>query len=442
MKVEELRNEGLARALRVTLAGEQLDAQADAKLLEEGQKLRLKGFRPGKIPLSVLRQRFRGSVLRDVLNEAVESSVRDLLKERDETPALQPKVEPDAAYEGSGDFSFSVTYDLLPSIELVDLSDLKLTQPDIEVSDEKLQEALEAIAEQHSGSAKIARNRKAREGDIVLLDFDGTVDGERREGMKAEDFKLELGSGQFIPGFEPQLIGVKGGEAVEVTVTFPDDYNAEDLKGKEAVFAVSLKEIHEKTLPALDDDLAKKAGMEDFESLHKETRSKLELEYKSLTRALLKRRLLDALDARYSFDLPSSMVEQEFGGIWRQIEQDREQGRLDADDQEKDEETLRQDYQQIAQRRVRLGLVLAEVSNQQKFEVTDQEMSQLLMREAMKYPGHEQQVVEYFRQNPSAALQLRGPALEEKAVDWILAQVQVENQTMTLDELEAALNEV
>ena len=234
-----------------------------------------------------------------------------------------------------------MTYDLLPSIELVDLSDLKLTQPDIEVSDEKLQEALEAIAEQHSGSAKIARNRKAKEGDIVLLDFDGTVDGERREGMKAEDFKLELGSGQFIPGFEPQLIGVKGGEAVEVTVTFPDDYNAEDLKGKEAVFAVSLKEIHEKTLPALDDDLAKKAGVEDFESLRKETRSKLELEYKSLTRALLKRRLLDALDARYSFDLPSSMVEQEFGGIWRQIEQDREQGRLDADDQEKDEETLR-----------------------------------------------------------------------------------------------------
>ena len=380
-------------------------------MFEEVKSLRLKGFRPGKIPRARWGTLSWLGVARR-LNEAVESPCA-IFKKRDEIPALQPKVEPDAAYEGSGDFSFSVTYDLLPSIELVDLSDLKLTQPDIEVSDEKLQEALEAIAEQHSGSAKIARNRKAKEGDIVLLDFDGTVDGERREGMKAEDFKLELGSGQFIPGFEPQLIGVKGGEAVEVTVTFPDDYNAEDLKGKEAVFAVSLKEIHEKTLPALDDDLAKKAGAEDFESLRKETRNKLELEYKSLTRALLKRRLLDALDARYSFDLPSSMVEQEFGGIWRQIEQDREQGRLDADDQEKDEETLRQDYQQIAQRRVRLGLVLAEVSNQQ-VEVTDQEMSQLLMREAMKHPGHEQQVVEYFRQNPSAALQLRGPALKKR----------------------------
>jgi len=439
MEAKLIAEDGLNRKLSIHVPAQALNEKADAKLMELGKKVKIQGFRPGKVPMAVLRQRYLDNVLGEVLEETMQASVAEALDSHELKPAMQPKVTK-TDFDKGKDLDFEVELDVLPTIELADYSNYKLTSYDVEISDKEIDETLGRLAEQNKTSEKIAKNRKAKDGDIVLIDFKGTVDGEAKPGMDAEGFKLVLGSGQFIPGFEDQLIGVKGGEHQTVTVTFPEDYQAKDLAGKEAVFEVDLQEIHKEKIAEIDDELAKAMGKDDLAALKADVSEDLKKNFQDLARNVTKRKLLDQLDETHQFDIPASMVDAEFDAVWKQVENDMKLGRLDDEDKEKSEDELKDEYRKICERRVRLGLVLAEVGNKAEVEVTNDELREALMREAQRYPGQEQQVVEFYQQNPAALQSLRAPILEEKAVDVILEAAKTSEKKITAEKLQEEFN--
>ncbi len=434
MQVTETSTEGLKRAYKIVVSADDIKQKVDGRLEELKGQVKLPGFRPGKIPLKIMKQRFGASVMGEVLERTVQDSSNEALTERGIKPAGQPKIEVTSFDEGK-DLEYSIELEVLPDIEVMDFGKIELERLKIAVPEEEVTTALEQIANQRKKTQPLETPRPAQSGDVLVIDFAGTVDGEALPGMAGDDHHLELGSNSFIQGFEDQLIGAEVGEEREVNVTFPEAYGNEKLAGRDAVFNCTVKDILESIPNPIDDSLAESLGEENLASLTEKVREQIEQQYAGLARARLKRQMLDQLADGHDFPVPDILLDSEFEAIWKQVEADREQGRLDPDDEGKDDEQLKSEYRAIAERRVRLGLLLAEVGRQNEIDVAQEELNQALIREAQRYPGQEQQVFQFYQSNQEAMAQLRAPVYEDKVVDFITELAQVSERDATLDDL-------
>lgn len=434
MQITETSASGLSREFKVVIPASDLDARVNTKLTEIGKTVRMPGFRPGKVPMPMLKQRYGQSVLGEVVEGAVNDSQAKAIQDNNLRPALQPKVEI-TSFEPGKDLEYKMTVEVLPEFEPADLSGVEITKPVVPVADEQVEEALQRLASSRKSFEKVEEDRAAATGDALLIDFDGSVDGEKKPGMKGEDYTLELGSGTFIPGFEDQLVGAKAGEHKTVTVTFPAEYHAAELAGKEAVFEVDVKELRAAKAATIDDDFAKGFGFDDLSKLKDAIRERIGADYGNLSRLRAKRALLDKLAELHDFEVPAGMVEIEFNQIWNRLQQELQAGQIDEEDKDKPEEELKQEYRAIAVRRVRLGLLLSEVGRRNNVTVSRDELNKAVIAEVQRYPGQEQQVFEFFKKNPQAIEQLRAPLFEDKVVDHILANVKVNEVTVTAEEL-------
>ncbi|MTI08475.1 trigger factor [Curvivirga aplysinae] len=434
MQINETKNEGLSREYTVTVSASDIDARVDTRLQEVGKTINLPGFRKGKVPLTILRQRFGKSVMGEVLEAAVNESSSEVVSKNELRPAMQPKIEIESFDEGK-DLVFKMGVECMPEIKEMDFASIELTKYKAKIEESEVDEALERIAKDFRKSEPVAKARKAKEGDVVVIDFKGSVDGVEFPGGAGEGHNLELGSGQFIPGFEEQLVGAKPGDSLEVNVTFPEEYHAEDLKGKAAVFAVDVKELREYVETAIDDELAKNLGLDDLDQLKSNISERLEADYDQFARNRTKRQLLDALQEGHDFEVPAGMVEQEFDSIWKQFEQAKEAGQLDEDDASKDEDELKAEYREIAVRRVMLGLLLSEIGTKNNIQVAQDDLNKAIMNEARKYSGQEMQVMQYYQQNPEAMASLQAPIFEDKVVDFLVEMAKVTEEEISVEEL-------
>jgi trigger factor len=442
MQVTETLSEGLKRAYTVVVPAADIESKRAARLANLGKTLNLPGFRPGKVPLMVVRQRYGTAVTAEVLEESVSEATQQVLTDRGLRPALQPRIDVVSLDAGSGaakDLEFKVELELLPDITLPDFSNINLERMRVEVAAEPVDKALAEIAQRNRDLVEITADelgdRGAASGEVLAVDYVGRVEGVEFPGGTGNDIDVELGGGGFIPGFSEQLEGMKPGESRTIEVTFPAEYGATNLAGKAATFDVTAKKLSRAVVPPIDDELAKKLGFDDLAAMREAITRRIQAEYDQLSRLRLKRQLLDALAEVTSFASPDGMVEQEFSQIWQRLEADRKEGRLDDDDKDKDEETLKADYRAIAERRVRLGLLLAEIGRVNSITVAPDEMTRAMRMEASRYPGQEQQIFEFFRQNPRATDSLRGPLFEEKVIDFITELAKVEEKTVTPEEL-------
>ena len=432
MQVTETHSEGLKREFKVQIAAAEIDEKISGRLEELGSKVKVPGFRPGKVPLDILKQRFGKSVLGEVLERAVNDSSTQAMSERGLRPAMQPKIEITAFDEGK-DLEYTLAVELLPEINPMDFSKLELERSNITLEDSEVEEALADLAKSQKRTQPLEKPRKAQSGDVLVIDFKGTVDGEEFPGMAAEDHHLELGSSAFIEGFEEQLAGADIGETRNVTVTFPEAYVNDKLAGKDAVFVVTLKNILESVPVEIDDAFAASLGEKDLEAVRQKLEERIGGEYKQQARARLKRQLLDKLAVAHDFQVPSGMLDIEFDTIWKQIESDREQGQIDPEDAEKDEEALKADYRAIAERRVRLGLLISDVGQRNGIEVGQEELNRALFMEAQRYPGKEREVFEFYQKTPEAMANLRAPLFEDKVIDFIVDLAKVAERDLTAE---------
>ncbi|RDC74477.1 trigger factor [Rhodovulum sp. 12E13] len=438
MQVTETVNEGLKRAYHITIPAAELDEKVDAKLREAQPEVEMKGFRKGKVPLALLKKQFGTRLLGEAMQEAVDGAMNRHLEETGDRPALQPQVEMVGEnWQEGDDVVVSMQYEKLPEIDEPDLSGLKLEKLVVKATDEDIQEALEGLAEQAKNFED--KDGAAEEGDQVVLDFVGKLDGEAFEGGAAEDFPLVLGSGQFIPGFEEKLVGVTAGDETEVQVTFPEDYGAEHLKGRDVVFDCTIKAVKAPAKAEIDDDLAKQFGAEDLEALKGQIRERLESEYGNAARAVMKRHLLDALDEQVSFDLPPTLVDAEAKQIAHQL---WHEDNPDVQGHDHPEIEPTDEHVKLAERRVKLGLLLAELGRQKEVEVTDAEMTQALMNQARQYPGQERAFFEFVQKNPQAQQQIRAPLFEDKVVDYIFEMAEIEEREVDKDTLKEAVDKL
>jgi trigger factor len=442
MQVTETLSEGLKRAYTVVVPAADIETKRAARLASLAKTLTLPGFRPGKIPPTVVRQRFGTAVTAEVLEESVSEATQQVLTDRGLRPALQPKIDVvslDPAGAADKDLEFKVELELLPDITPPDFGAIQLTRMKVEVPAETVDKALADVAQRNRSLEPIPAeelgDRGAAKGEVVTVDYVGRTGGTEFPGGTGKGIEVEIGGTGFIPGFSDQLEGMKAGETRTIDVTFPAEYGIPTLAGKLASFEVTAHALSRPVVPALDDELAKKLGFEDLADMRESLTKRIQAEYDQLARLRLKRQLLVELAGVARFSTPDGMVEQEFGQIWQRLDADRQAGRLDDDDKDKDEETLKSDYRAIAERRVRLGLLLAEVGRANSITVAQDEMNRAMRAEAMRYPGQEQQIFEFFRQNPRATETLRGPLFEEKVIDFILELAKVEEKTTTLDEL-------
>ena len=434
MQVTEVGSDGLKRDFKVVIEAKEINEKVENKLRELSARVKIPGFRPGKAPIKLLKQRYGPSVMGEVLERAVTDSSAQALNERGLRPAVQPKIEIDS-FEDGKDLEYSMAIELLPEIQPMDFSALELERVKIKVPDEEVTSALERLAASRKESKPVESPRPAQAGDILVLDFKGTVHGEALPGMAGEDHHLELGSNTFIAGFEDQLIGVNVGETRTVNVTFPEGYGNEKLSGQPAVFECTIKEIREPVPAELNDELAKSVGAESLDDLRGKVKERLAQDYDGFSRMRMKREILDRLSEAHDFEVPEGMVDLEFDAIWHQVEHDREQGRVDPDDEGKAEEDIKAEYRDIAERRVRLGLLLSEVGRLNQIEVSQDEVNKALFQEAQRHPGQEQQVVEYYRSHPEAQAQLRAPIFEDKVIDFIIDLAKVKEREVTPEEL-------
>ena len=440
MQVVEKSTEGLSRVIAVTIPASELNAKLDAKLKEVGPQLRLKGFRPGKVPAGYVKKTFGRDLMGEIINTELNETSQKALDEAKLRPAAPAEMklvsDMDKVIAGQEDLSYEMELEVMPEFTPVDPASLKLSRPTYEASDADLDEALKELASQaKSYEDKKGKAVKAAEGDQLTIDFLGKLDGEPFEGGAAEDADLVIGSGRFIPGFEEQLTGAKVGEEKTIEVTFPADYQAAHLAGKLATFDIKVKAIKAEVEGKVDEDFAKRIGLESLDKLKDLLRSNLNQQYAGAARFKQKRALLDQLDEAHSFDLPPKMVEAEFNGIWQQVEADKAAGQLPEEDAKKSDDDLKAEYRKIAERRVRLGLVLAEIGRANNVQVTDNELNAAIMQEARNYPGQERQVLDFYRQNPNAAAQMRAPIYEEKVVDLIFGKAEVTDAPISKDEL-------
>ncbi len=438
MQVTETLNDGLKRGYTITVTADELDAKVDAKLAEAQPEVEMKGFRKGKVPLALLKKQFGQKLLGEAMQDAVDGAMNKHFEDTGDRPAQQPEVKmTNEDWKEGDDVVVALNYEALPTIELPDLSGVALEKPVVKASDADIEDALQNLA--NSAKSFADKDGPAEQGDQVTMDFVGKIDGEAFEGGTAEDFPLELGSGQFIPGFEEKLHGVSAGDALTVTVTFPDDYGAEHLAGKEAAFDCTIKAVKAPGEATVDDALAKQYGADDLEALKAQIAERLESEYAQASRALVKRRLLDALDETVTFDLPPSLVDAESKQIAHQLWHDANKDSTAEDDHSHGEVARTEESDRLAERRVKLGLLLAEVGQQAQIEVTDQEMTQAVIAQARQYPGQEREFFEFIQKNQQMQQQLRAPLFEDKVVDHILDQVTVTETEVTKDELQKAV---
>ncbi|WP_372000348.1 trigger factor [Tistrella mobilis] len=433
MQITETNAEGLKREYKVVVPAASIDEKIDARIAQIAATIKMPGFRPGKIPAKVVKQRYGSSVMGEVLEEAVNETSRNVLDQNNLRPATQPKIEITAFDEGQ-DLEYSMVVEIMPEFELGDFSDVELVREAAEVDEKEVDEALERIAAANR-EFETVEDRAAETGDQVVIDFKGFVDGEAFQGGEAEGYALALGSGTFIPGFEDQLIGAKAGEERKVEVSFPEDYGAEHLAGKAAVFETTVKEVKAPKTAGIDDALAEKLGLDNLDALKAAIRDDFRGRYDQISRQKLKRALLDALAGRYAFDVPAGMLEAEFDGIWKQLTDEMARTGQTFESMEKTEDEVREEYRAIALRRVRLGLVLAEVGRVNDVQVADEEVNRALIEQARRFPGQEARVIEYYQKNPDALRALRAPIFEDKVVDHILAQAKVEEKVVSAEDL-------
>ncbi|CAH1662764.1 Trigger factor [Hyphomicrobiales bacterium] len=442
MQATQTRADGLKREFKVVVPAAELETKLAGELSGLKDRVRINGFRPGKVPMAHLRKLYGRAVMADVVQNTVNEANRKIIEDNSLKLANEPKVtlsedkdEVEAVMEAKGDLAYTVALEILPAFQLKDLSDIAITRETAEVTDAEVDEALTRMARQNRAFVAKPEGEAAATGDRVTIDFVGTIDGEAFEGGSSEGVQVEIGSGGFIPGFEEQLVGAKAGDDVTVSATFPDEYPAKHLAGKAASFAVKVKELAAAAEVTVDEDFAKGFGLESLDKLKEAVRTSIERDYTAQSRRKVKKVLLDALDAKYDFDLPSSLVEQEFAGVWRQVENDMKQtGRTFADD-ETTEDEAKAEYQRIAERRVRLGLVLAEIGEQAAVKVSDDEVTQAVVERARQFPGQEKLVWDYYRKNPQALAEVRAPIFEEKVVDHILSQVSVTDNVVSREAL-------
>jgi trigger factor len=439
MNIKEINVEGLAREVQITIAATDLAKQLDDKIESVKGQVQIKGFRPGKVPAAHVRKTFGEQLMGEIIQETVNTSSQKMLTDREERPAMQPEIklvgEVDAMVAGTADLVYDIKYEIIPPITLTDFSKLKLEKPTVEVDDARVQEALERLASSRKEYVARKKTAKAQNGDRVKIDFLGRIDGEAFEGGAGEGFDLELGSGQFIPGFEEQLVGTKAGDKIDVSVDFPADYGSADLAGKAAVFECTVHEVSEPKDAQISEEFASSLGMESLDKLKEAMREQIGADYSQMSRGHLKKDLLDQLADTHDFDLPPSMVELEFEQIWGQFQQELTSQEKTIEDLDESEDDLRAEYRGIAVRRVRTGLVLAEVGNNNAIEVSQEELNQGLMQRVQQFPGQEQQVFEYFQKNPEAMGQIRAPLFEEKVVDFICEMATVSDKKVSLEEL-------
>lgn len=447
MNVTETVSEGLKREFKVIISADDIDIKVTERLSELAPTLKLPGFRPGKVPTNLVKKRFGQSVLSEVLEKSVNDSSQQALDDRGLRPAMQPSIEVTSFEEGK-DLEFSLTVELMPDIEPIDFSTISLEKLVAVPGDQQINEALKKLSEQHKSSEPISTKRASKLGDIVVIDFKGTVDGEAFDGGSAEGHQLELGSNQFIPGFEDQLIGKKVGSALKVKVTFPDPYSQPALAGKGAVFETKVVEIREPVSVEINDDFAKLFGLDDLAALKDALREQLEQELNQASRGQLKRTLLDLLEDGKTFDVPKGMADREYESICRAINPpstDQDQDKGQDQDQVAIDETLseedKQEYRKIAERRVRLGLLLQEVGRLNNIEVTEEEVKRALFQEVSRYPGQEQQIMELYQKNPEAMASIRAPLFEDKIVDFITEMATVTEKTIDPEDLMAGPEE-
>lgn len=437
MQLTERRSEGLLRVYDVVVPAAELQQKLNAKIEEVRPRVRINGFRPGKVPASHIRKVYGPSMMQDIINETVQNSTRESLEKINARPAAEPsldlKSDINQVVAGQSDLQFELTLEIIPEFEPADLKAIAVTRPVAPVTDEQVDTSLTELAKAHRGFED--KDGAAAEGDAVVLDFVGKIDGEAFEGGSAEGAQVVIGSKQFIPGFEEQLIGAKAGEARTLNVSFPEDYGVAALKGKAATFETKVAIVRAPKSGEPDDAWAAELGFESLNALKAALRGRIESEHGGQSRAKAKRALFDQLDKLHSFDLPPRMVDAEFNQIWRQIEQDRAQGQADPSDEGKSDDDLRTEYRAIAERRVRLGLVLAAIGRLHKIEVSDQEVSQAIAAQARNFPGQERQVFEAYQRNPNLVASVRAPIYEEKVVDYMLELVSVTNETVSRDAL-------
>ncbi len=437
MKFKELKAEGLNREYEVSVSATDVDSRVSKRLEQVGKQVKIPGFRPGKVPARILNERYGQAVMGEILEQLVNENVTKLCEDKDIRPAMQPKIDV-KTYDREKGLEFDVKVELLPEVKHIDYTKLSLTKKVVEVSEDEINQSLEKIASSHSSSEALKTKRALKEGDVAVIDFIGRVNGAEFAGGKGNDYSLELGSHAFIPGFEEQVVGHKSGETFDVNVTFPENYGAKELAGKDAVFEVTVKELHKRVAAKVDDELAKKLGLEDLAALKDAVKSQHEKQYESFSRNHIKRDLLDALDGKYTFDLPPSLLQQELDNIVAQWKQQKEnQPEHLGEDADKTEEEIIKEYKPIAERRVRLGLVLTDLGRKENIQVTDEDRRQAIFKEAQRYPGQEQQVFEFFQKNPQALNSLEAPILEEHVVDLIIGKSKVTEKTVSAEELMA-----
>jgi len=439
MEIKELKAEGLSHTFAITVSKEDLSTKLDSKIKEMQPQVSLKGFRPGKVPVAHIRKMFGQSIMKDIVEETVNETTQQAINDNKIRPAGNPKVDLRANGEevtkGDADLEYQLTVETIPEFEPVDPEKLKFTRLKCPSDDKDLENRLAELAKGQKSYKKKAKTAKAKKDDAVLIDFVGTVDGVAFDGGAMEGHQLVLGSGSFIPGFEDQLIGVKAGDELDVKVTFPDPYQSADLAGKDAVFATKVIEVQGAKDAEIDDEFAQKFGLADLAALKEAVKSQSEAELDMQSRMKLKRAILDELDKKHKFDLPPGMVEAEFTNIWQQVQSEKEAGQLDEEDMKKTDKQLEKDYRKIAERRVRLGLVLAEMGQKHEIQISNEELQQAMVAEARQYPGQEQQVIEFYQKNPQAIAQLRAPIYEEKVVDLIIEKAKVTDKDVDRDTL-------
>jgi trigger factor len=439
MQIVETTNEGLKRGYTVTIPAKEIEARIDAEVKKVAPQVRMPGFRPGKVPANLIKKMHGESLHSDAFNASVRESIDQLMREKKLRPALQPKVDLGKGYEQGKDAELSVELEVLPDISVPKIDGLKLEKLTVPVTDAQVDEQLARLAENQKSYSDAPKSKKAADGDQLIIDFVGRVDGTEFEGGKAEGAALVLGSGQFIPGFEEQLTGVKAGDEKTITVTFPSDYPATHLAGKDAEFDVTVQSVKVESETKVDDEFAKSLGLESLDKLTQLLRGQLEQETAGLTRTQMKRQLLDKLASQHDFDVPPAMVEAEFEQIWQQLQSEAAK-EADPAAAMKEIEAEKGDYKRIAERRVRLGLLLSEIGQANGVEITSQEMQMLLQQAAQQYrPEDRERFVEYVRNEPMAQAQLRAPLYEDKVVDFLFDKAEITEREVTREELEAAI---
>ncbi|MBS0249678.1 MAG: trigger factor [Proteobacteria bacterium] len=448
MQVTETAREGLKRTLQVVVGQAELSERFASRLDEIKDRVEIKGFRRGKVPVAHIKKLYGKSLMQEVMEQTLNETSAQAIKDRNERPAQQPKVElvdfNEETFEkiasGKGDLAYNMSFEVLPPIPLADLSTLKLEKLVADVDDEALDKALANLAERNT-AYDIEEGRAASEGDLVTLDFVGKIDGEAFEGGSAEGQSLVIGKKQFIPGFEEGVTGMKAGDEKVVTATFPAEYPVAALAGKTAEFDVKVKGVSKSRTPAVDEDFAKGVGAESLEQLRGFISEQIKREYDQASRQKLKRELLDALDAAHTFELPPSLVDFEFNNIWTQLENNLKATNKTFADEGKTEDEARAEYRKIAERRVRLGLVIGEIGEKNNLQVSQDELRRALVEQARRYPGQEKQVYEYYEKTPGALAELRAPIFEDKVIDFVIDESKPTEKKVTRDELLKAVQE-